>query len=41
MHHPSLVPYEELLESEKEYDRATSLETLKVPLSLDYVISKG
>lgn len=27
--HPCLVPYEELPESEKAYDRATSQETLK------------
>jgi len=39
--HPCLVPYEDLPESEKEYDRATSLETLKVILSLGYVLSKG
>jgi hypothetical protein len=28
--HPSLVPYTELPEEEKEYDRSTALETLKV-----------
>jgi hypothetical protein len=39
--HPCLVPYEELPESEKEYDRATSLETLKTIVSLGYVIAKG
>ena len=39
--HPCLVPYEDLPESEKEYDRATSLETLKVISSLGFVISKG
>jgi len=39
--HPCLVPYEDLPESEKEYDRATSLETIKVILSLGYVIRKG
>ena len=38
--HPCLVPYEELPESEKEYDRNTSRETLKVILSLGYKISK-
>lgn len=27
--HPCLVPYDQLPESEKEYDRATSQETLK------------
>jgi len=39
--HPCLVPYEDLPESEKEYDRATSQETLKVILSLGHVIGKG
>jgi hypothetical protein len=38
--HPCLVPYEELPESEKEYDRATSLESLKVVRSLGYAIAK-
>lgn len=28
--HPCLVPYEELTEAEKEYDRKTSQETLKL-----------
>jgi len=27
--HPSLIPYADLSESEKEYDRITALETLK------------
>jgi ryanodine receptor 2 len=38
--HPCLVPYEELPESEKEYDRKTALETLKVILTLGYRIEK-
>ena len=38
--HPCLVPYEELPESEKEYDRATAMETLKVIIGLGYVINK-
>ena len=29
-HHPCLVPYEDLTETEKEYDRNTSEETLKL-----------
>lgn len=29
---PCMVPYDELPESEKEYDRATALETLKIIL---------
>lgn len=37
---PCLVPYEELPESEKEYDRATSQETLKLILKLGFSISK-
>ena len=39
-HHPCLVPYEELSESEKEYDRNTSLETLKLIVKLGYRIVK-
>lgn len=38
--HPCLVPYEELPESEKEYDRATSQETLKLILKSGFEISK-
>lgn len=38
--HPCLVPYEELPESEKEYDRATSQETLKLILKLGFEIKK-
>ena len=38
--HPCLVPYEELPESEKEYDRATSQETLKFILKAGFSISK-
>jgi ryanodine receptor 2 len=36
--HPSLVPYDELPESEKEYDRRTSRETLRAILKLRYRI---
>ena len=36
--HPCLVPYEELPESEKEYDRNTSIETLKLILKLGFRI---
>jgi hypothetical protein len=38
--HPSLVPYEELSESEKEYDRRTAIETVKTILALGYRIEK-
>lgn len=37
---PCLVPYEELPEIEKDYDRNTALETLKVIISLGYKIEK-
>ena len=39
--HPCLVPYEELPESEKEYDRATSQETLKLILKSGFKITRG
>lgn len=39
-HHPCLVPYDELPESEKQYDRATSQETLKLILKSGFQISK-
>jgi len=38
--HPSLVPYKDLPEEEKEYDRSTALETLKVVLALGYRFEK-
>lgn len=38
--HPSLVPYEELTEEEKEYDRITSRETLKFIIKSGYKIEK-
>lgn len=38
--HPCLVPYEELPESEKEYDRNTSIGTLKLIMKLGFKISK-
>ena len=38
--HPCLVPYEELPDSEKEYDRNTSIGTLKLILKLGFNISK-
>ena len=39
--HPDLVPYGELPESEKEYDRKTAMETLRAILALGYRIEKG
>ena len=38
--HPSLVPYENLPESEKVYDRNTAMETLKVIKLLRFKIEK-
>ena len=38
--HPCLVPYEELSDSEKEYDRNTSQETLKLIMKLGFKIVK-
>ena len=37
---PCLVPYEKLPESEKEYDRNTALETVKLIMALGYKIEK-
>lgn len=37
---PCLVPYEQLSESEKEYDRKTAIETIKLIMSLGYKIEK-
>ncbi len=39
-HHPCLVPYEDLPESEREYDRNTSIETLKLICKLGFKISR-
>ncbi len=36
--HPDLVPYDELSDSEKEYDRRTAIETLKAIDALGYKI---
>jgi len=38
--HPCLVPYEDLPESEKEYDRNTAMAALKVILKLGFRIEK-
>lgn len=38
--HPCLIPYEELPESEKEYDRNTSIGTLKLIMKLGFKISR-
>lgn len=38
--HPCLIPYEDLPEEEKEYDRNTSIGTLKLIMKLGFKISK-
>ena len=38
--HPCLVPYEELPEKEKDYDRKTALEALKMIVALGYRITR-
>ena len=39
---PFLVPYDKLPESEKEYDRNTALQTLKLVTKLGYdIVSRG
>jgi ryanodine receptor 2 len=40
-HHPCLVAYAELPESEKVHDRNTAMQTLKAILALGYRISKS
>ena len=37
-HHPCLIPYADLPESEKTYDRETALGTLRAILALGYTI---
>lgn len=38
--HPCLVPYDELPDREKDYDRATSRETIRMILSLGFKITR-
>lgn len=38
--HPDLVPYDQLPESEKEYDRTTVVEALKAITALGYEVRK-
>ena len=40
-HNPCLVPYGELSDAEKQYDRNTSMETLKLIAKLGYKITKN
>ena len=37
---PCLVPYDELPENEKEYDRVTALSTLRLIVAMGYSIEK-
>jgi hypothetical protein len=39
--HPSLIPYDELPEPEKVYDRNTAIEALKAIIAFGYRISKA
>lgn len=38
--HPCLVPYDQLSDAEKEYDRITSLESLKLIYTFGFVIER-
>lgn len=39
--HPDLVPYADLPDSEKQYDRDTAMETLKAIIALGYKIEEA
>jgi hypothetical protein len=39
--HPCLVPYEALPEADKEYDRQTALETIRLILKIGYQIKQA
>jgi len=38
--HPNLVPYKDLSETEKEYDRMITVQTLRAIIALGYTIEK-
>ena len=38
--HPDLIPYDQLPESEKEYDRRTAVEALKAIVALGYELRR-
>ncbi|MCR5709166.1 MAG: Ryanodine receptor Ryr [Bacteroidales bacterium] len=40
MKHPCLIPYAELSESEKEYDRATAMNAIRMIVKLGFRIEK-
>lgn len=39
--HPGLLPYAELSEREKDYDRATAMNAIKMMVKLGFKIEKG
>ena len=39
--HPDLIPYADLPDSEKEYDRDTAMKTLQAIVALGYTIEKA
>jgi ryanodine receptor 2 len=39
--HPDLIPYDQLPEHKKDYDRDTAMETIKAILSLGYTIARS
>ena len=39
--HPNLVPYEALSESDREYDRITSMETLRTIIALGFRVERA
>ncbi len=39
--HPGLVPYDQLPETEKEYDRTTVVEAIKAIIALGYEVRKA
>lgn len=38
--HPCLIPYDKLPESEKEYDRATSIGAIKLIVAMGYTFNR-
>jgi RyR domain len=39
--HPDLVPYDQLTEAEKEYDRETAMQTLRAMIALGWRIGRS
>jgi hypothetical protein len=39
--HPNLVPYDQLTEAEKEYDRETAMQTLRAMIALGWRIERA